>query len=133
MGAFDMKRRSVKLSPGEMEMLSMLWTHGELSLAEAHEAIGRPIGYTTIQTRLNRLVEKGFVTRSETRPCKYAAAVTQQAVSANHLDVLIDRVSGGHVVPLVAQLVGDRDLTKQEITDLKRIIHEAEKRTRDKS
>ncbi len=127
-----MKKRSVKLSPGEMEMLSMLWTRGELSLAEAHEAIGRPIGYTTIQTRLNRLVEKGFVARSETRPCKYAAAVTQQAVSANHLDVLVDRVSGGHVVPLVAQLVGDRDLTKQEISDLKRIIQEAEKRTRDK-
>ncbi len=123
-----MKKKNVKLSPGEMEMLSMLWTHGELSLAEAHEAIGRPIGYTTIQTRLNRLAEKGFVHRSDARPCKYSAAVSQEAVSANHLDVLVNRVAGGNVVPLVAQLISDRDLTKQEISDLKRLIQDAEKR-----
>lgn len=127
-----MKKQKVKLSPGEMEMLSMLWSRGELSLAEAHEAIGRPIGYTTIQTRLNRLAEKGFVHKSEARPTKYAAAVTQESVSANHLDVLVERVSGGNVVPLVAQLVGDRDLTKKEILDLKKIIADAEKRTQSK-
>jgi BlaI family transcriptional regulator, penicillinase repressor len=126
-----MKKRSVKLSPGEMEILSMLWSKGEVSLAEAHEAIGRPIGYTTMQTRLNRLAEKGIVKRSDSRPAKYAAAISAESVSANQLDVLVQRVSGGNVVPLVAHLVGDRDLTTQEISELKRIIEEAEKRSHD--
>ncbi len=72
-----MGKRNVKLSPGEMEMLSMLWKLGPLTIAEAHESIGRPLGYTTIQTRLNRLVEKGIVDRTEDRPAKYAAAVTR--------------------------------------------------------
>ena len=128
--AKQMKSRKVKLSPGEMEMLSMLWQKGELTLAEAHEAIGRPIGYTTIQTRLNRLVEKGLASRSDVRPAKYAAAVSSESVSANHLDVLVQRLSGGHVVPLVAQLVGDRDLTRDEIKELKDIIQKAEKRSK---
>ncbi len=123
-----MKKASVKLSPGEMEMLGMLWQHGELSLAEAHEAIGRPLGYTTIQTRLNRLVEKGFVQRSDARPSKYSASVTAESVSANHLDVLVQRVAGGHVVPLVAQLLNNRDLSQEEISDLKKLIKDAEKR-----
>ncbi len=124
-----MKSRKIKLTPGEMEVLSMLWKKGELTLAEAHESMGRPIGYTTIQTRLNRLVEKGLVSRSDARPARYAAAITQSAVSANQLDLLVQKVSGGNVVPLVAQLVADRDLTRQEIEELKEIIQRAEERS----
>ncbi len=117
-----------KLSAGEMEMLSVLWEHGPLSLSEAHESLGRPIGYTTVQTRLNRLVEKKLVRRSKDRPARYAAAVSPEDVSANQLEMLLDRVTGGKVVPLVAHLVDDRSLTRQEIGELKKIIREAERR-----
>ena len=62
------KKTGQKLSSGEMELMSMLWEHGSLALSEAHEKLGRPIGYTTMQTRLNRLVEKGLAKRSKHRP-----------------------------------------------------------------
>ena len=89
------KKSNTKLSTGEMEIMSVLWEHGPLTLSEAHEKLGRPIGYTTVQTRLNRLVEKGIATRSKERPAKYEAAVSPEDVSANHLNVLVDRVTGG--------------------------------------
>lgn len=123
-----MTEHGKKLSSGEMEMMGMLWEHGPLTLAEAHERVGRPIGYTTVQTRLNRLVEKGVVRKSAERPAKYEPAISPDDVSANHLDLLIDRVTGGKVVPLVAHLVDDRSLTRKEITELKKIIREAERR-----
>ncbi len=123
-----MKRRSQKVSAGEMEILSMLWRQGSLSLSEAHEAVGRPIGYTTVQTRLNRLVKKGLVTRSDSRPARYDAAISREDISANHLNVLLERVTGGSVVPLVAHLVNDRTLSRQDLGELKKIIHEAEQR-----
>lgn len=106
----------------------MLWRHGALSLRDAQSLFGRPIGYTTIQTRLNRLVDKGLVSKSTTRPAKYEAAVSKENVSANHLDTLLERVTGGQVVPLVAQLVNDRSLSKSELSELKELIHNAEKR-----
>ncbi len=121
-----MKRRSQKVSAGEMEILSMLWRQGSLSLSEAHEAVGRPIGYTTVQTRLNRLVKKGLVTRSDSRPARYDAAISREDISANHLNVLLERVTGGSVVPLVAHLVNDRSLSRQDLGELKKIIHEAD-------
>ena len=58
------RRRLPRLSVGEMEILSMLWEHGPVSLSEGHAALGQKIGYTTTQTRLNRLVDKGLVRRS---------------------------------------------------------------------
>ncbi len=124
------KKSKPKLSQGEMEIMSLLWEHGEVSLSEAQTLLGRPIGYTTMQTRLNRLVEKGLATRSDMRPARYAAAVSGADVSANHLETLLERVTGGRVVPLVAQLVNDRSLTKSEISELKKLIRAAEKRTK---
>ena len=117
-----------KLSTGEMEMMSLLWEYDELTLSQAHESMGRPIGYTTVQTRLNRLVEKKLVRRSSDRPARYQAAVEPEAVTANHLNVLLDRVTQGKVVPLVAHLVQDRSVTRSELEELKQIIRDAEDR-----
>ena len=121
-------RTKPKLSAGEMEIMSLLWEHVQLTLSEAQRLFGRPIGYTTMQTRLNRLVDKSMVHRTSERPAKYKAAVSREDVSANHLDTLLERVTGGRVVPLVAQLVNDRSLTRAELAELKKLIRDAEKR-----
>jgi BlaI family penicillinase repressor len=115
-----------RLSGGEMEIMQVLWRQGPATLAEAHAELGRPIGYTTVQTRLNRLVEKKVVARSANRPAKYSAAVAAEAISARHLDLLLERVSDGNVVPLVAHLVRDRRLSAAEIAELKQLIAVAE-------
>ncbi|MDP7016392.1 MAG: BlaI/MecI/CopY family transcriptional regulator [Pirellulaceae bacterium] len=120
-----------KLSAGEMEIMGLLWEHGPLTLSAAHEQLGRPIGYTTMQTRLNRLVEKGLASRSEDRPAQYTAAISRRDVSADHLELLVDRVTQGNIVPLVAHLVDDRSLTRVEISELKRIIRDAERRLKE--
>jgi BlaI family penicillinase repressor len=120
-----------KLSSGEMELMSMLWEHGSLALSEAHEKLGRPIGYTTMQTRLNRLVDKGLARRSKERPARYEAVISPDDVSANHLDDLLHRVTRGKVVPLVAHLVDDRSISRDELRELKKIIRDAEQRLAD--
>lgn len=124
------RRKAPRLSAGEMEIVQMLWRDGPLTLSEAHAALGRPIGYTTMQTRLNRLVEKRIVSRDSDRPARYAAAVAPEEVGARHLDLLIERVGGGSVVPLVAHLVRDRNLSADDITELKQLIAEAERRNK---
>ena len=123
-------RATEKLSPGEMELMGELWQQGPLTIAEVHQSLGRPIGYTTVQTRLNRLVEKGLVSRSSGRPARYAAAVTADRIGAHHLDDLVERVAGGKVVPLVAHLIRQRALSPQELDELKAIVRSAEKQSR---
>jgi predicted transcriptional regulator len=124
------KTKGPRLSAGEMEILQMLWRQGSVALSEAQAGLGRSIGYTTMQTRLNRLVEKGVVTRSADRPARYTAAVAPEEVSARHLDLLLERVSGGNIVPLVAHLVRDRALSSADIAELKQLIQEADRQTR---
>ena len=126
------RKRNVarRLAAGEIEILEMLWQRQPVSIAEAHEALGQRVGYTTVQTRLNRLVEKGIVSRSAERPARYSAEIGPADVSRRDLDVLVERVNAGRVVPLVAQLVRDRTLSAAEILELKQLIDEAERKSR---
>jgi predicted transcriptional regulator len=120
------KGKSRRLSAGELEMLQMLWRDGPVTLSEAQCGLRRVIGYTTVQTRLNRLVEKGVVARTSQRPAKYRAAVATEDVSAGHLNLLLERVSGGSIIPLVAHLMKGRRLSPEEILALRKLISESE-------
>ncbi len=118
----------MKLTSGELDLMDLLWRYERLTLAEAHEAYGASrIGYTTMQTRLNRLVDKGLAVRSTDRPAAYSAAVERKDVQAGHLDELLHRLADGSVVPLVAHLVRDRKIDRDELTELKRLVRQAER------
>lgn len=127
-----MKRSAAKsrVTAGELELLDVLWAKGAATLSEVHRALDREIGYTTVQVRLQRMVDKRLCQRRGERPAKYRALVAPEEVSASHLGLLLQRISGGRVVPLVAQLIRDRTLESHEIAELKQLIREAEKRAR---
>lgn len=115
----------------ELSILQMLWEEGPLTLSEAHAAMtrqGQSIGYTTVQTRLERLVDKRAVAKSDERPARYQAAVEPQEVSAPLLDLLLKRVSGP--APLIAHLVQNPSLSSDDLAEIKRLVAEAEKRMR---
>ena len=115
---------------GELELLSVLWEHGASSLSEVHDRLGRDLGYTTVQTRLNRLVEKGWAEKTKTgkQPTHYASVVQPDVVRERQLDYFVERVAQGSVVPLVAHLVQGTSLTRDELTELKKLIRDAERR-----
>jgi BlaI family transcriptional regulator, penicillinase repressor len=120
-------RTPARLAAGEIEILEMLWRIRSATLAEAHEALARDIGYTTVQTRLNRLVAKGLAKKAGSYPARYEAAIKPEQICRGDLDVLVSRVTAGRIVPLVAHLVQDRELSDAELCELRQLIDEAEK------
>lgn len=122
------KHEIPRLAAGEMELLQMLWREGGVTIMEAQQSLGLPIGYTTVQTRLNRLVKKGVAAKTLERPTKYSAAISPEEVQGNDLDLLVDRVSNGRVIPLVAHLINRESISREEICELKRLIADAEQR-----
>jgi BlaI family transcriptional regulator, penicillinase repressor len=119
-----------RLAAGEIEILETLWRKGSATIAETHEAMARNVGYTTVQTRLNRLVAKGLARKSGSHPARYEAAIKPEQVCRGDLDVLVESVTSGRIVPLVAHLVQDRELSDAEIRELKQLISEAERANR---
>ena len=126
------RRKVLRLAAGEIEILEMLWKEKSATISRAHESLERTVGYTTVQTRLNRLVDKGLVRKIGSHPAHYQAAIKPEDVSSGDLDVLVQRVTGGRVVPLVAHLVKDRELSEEEIRELKQLIDDVERKNRNR-
>ena len=124
------KQTPLKLSPGELELLELLWDRGPLTIAGAHQAFldrGRAISYPTVQTRLNRLADKGILAKLERHPTVYEAVLKPTDVSGQYFD-LFDKLCGGNLAPLMLHLSGKRKLSQDELRVLKDIINTQEKR-----
>lgn len=127
-----MAKRAIRVAAGEMELLSMLWSSGPLTLRQAFERFlegGGNVSYPTMQTRLNRLVEKGLVAKSSDYPASYQAVATRDQVTAGHLRQLIDKLSRGDIVPLVASLLTDQPLMADQIAELQQLLADAQKKS----
>lgn len=113
-------RKAVKLTRLELEIMRYLWDLGEAAVREIQEAIPaakRP-AYTTVQTILMRLEEKGAVrrTRKIGNAFLFEPAISQQRMYHRLIDDLLD-LFGGRSEPLVSRLVETGKLT---LDDLKR-------------
>jgi len=124
------KRNLTRLSTGEMELMRMLWECGPLTLAKAHELFdgyGGPIAYPTMQTRLNRLVDKGFAAKNDARPAAYRAVLSPTQTAAGLLRQVLDKLVKGSVAPLMSSLISERPLTSDEIRDIRELLDRIER------
>jgi predicted transcriptional regulator len=124
------KKKAVKLTPGELEILEMLWTEGPVHLTRTRSWFkerGRNLAVSTLHTRLNRLVDKGIINRIAENPAMYQAAVKRNEVTGRYAE-LITELCGRNWIPMVAQLAEERDFTAEEIAFLERVIERQKKR-----
>ncbi len=118
------KPKLVKLSPGEAELLELFWEHGPLTLPKAYElylAGGKSPTYSTIQTRLNRMVEKTLLGRSDDFPAIYTAQIEKEHARGKFFD-LLEELAGKNLAPLMIHLSEKRSLTAEEIAAMKSIL-----------
>ncbi|HZO51889.1 MAG TPA: BlaI/MecI/CopY family transcriptional regulator [Bryobacteraceae bacterium] len=116
-----------KLTKLELQIMDALWKHGLLSIREIQEAFperDRP-AYTTIQTTVYRLEDKGAVRRAKkiSNAHIFEAVVSREAASGRLIDDLLS-LFGGRTQPVMAHLVESGKLTMND-------VHEAEKLIKD--
>jgi predicted transcriptional regulator len=121
-----MKDREYELGDAELEVLKSLWEDGPGTVREVLNRLtrrGRNPAYTTVQTFLTRLEQKGFVRADKSDLAyRYAARVTRERISKSRLRELLDQLYDGAAGPLVLQLVQNERLTPEEIETLQKLI-----------
>ena len=115
-----------KLTKLELQIMDALWKHGLLSIREIQEAFperDRP-AYTTIQTTVYRLEDKGAVRRAKkiSNAHIFEAVVSREAASGRLIDDLLS-LFGGRTQPVMAHLVESGKLTMNG-------VHEADRRSK---
>ena len=117
-----------KISEAELEILGVLWSKQEATIAEIHEALNKPVQVATVQTQLNRLTDKKVVKRDNSRPARYSAMLEPETASSRPLELLVRNIGNGSVFPLIAHLVKQQEFTSEEIASLKQLVNDLTKR-----
>jgi predicted transcriptional regulator len=121
-------KRSITLTEAELRLMRVLWTRGESAVAELVEAVAdeTPLAYNSVLTTIRVLERKGYVThRQEGRAFLYTACIAQQEASRAEVRHMLSRFFGNSRERLLLALIGDDEVTPDELRRLKQTIAEA--------
>lgn len=99
----------------ESEVLALLWSaEASLTTAEVVEALGGDLAYTTVQTILTRLHQKGAVQREQAgRAHAYTPVLDEAGLAANRMRAVLDR--GGDHTAVLARFLGTLSPDEEQV------------------
>jgi predicted transcriptional regulator len=119
------------LSEGQLELMNIVWDHGEVTVAEAWKAMAarRKVARNTVLTMLSRLEEKGWLRcDSADHAHRYRAAVPREATLGTMIRRLVDTAFGGSAEGLVLALLHGKGVSAEEARRIRELIDRAEGR-----
>jgi predicted transcriptional regulator len=111
----------------ELAIMKVLWQRGRSTVREVYEELRkqRPLAYTTILTMMGILEHKGYVKKSAgERAYIYSPARAQEKVVGGLVNDFVNRVFDGSAKPLLVHLIESRDLSAQEVLELRKLLRE---------
>jgi predicted transcriptional regulator len=120
-------KRSITLTPAELRLMRVLWTRGESSVADmvAATADEGALAYTSVLTTVRVLEDKGYVThRQEGRAFLYSSTIGEQEASRSEVRHVLQRFFGNSREKLLLSLLGDEEVSPEELKRLKDAIAE---------
>lgn len=109
----------------ELAILRVLWTRGQATVRDVHEALAstRATGYTTTMKLMQIMATKGLVTRDESnRTHIYSARQTQQQTQRQLVRDLLSRAFGGSVGPLVLEALRAGETSGEDLEAIRQLI-----------
>lgn len=106
--------------------MSVVWRLGEASVEQVRTALPSPGAYTTVQTVLNRLVDRGLLTRTMTGNAYiYSANIAESEYLARSIEQTLSTASTEARQVALAQLIGNLD--QGELSDVRKLARRIER------
>lgn len=123
--------RKAGLGVAESEVLRYVAEHHPISVREVADyfATARGLTKTTILNVMERLREKGFLTREPKEGIfQYSPTQTQASVLTGQVANFVESMLGGSLEPFAAYLAEKENITDTELARLKAIIQKLEEK-----
>lgn len=111
-----------RFTPGELDVMRILWAHGELKPAEIQKEFPRQIKNPALRSYLAILLQKGHVVRRRSGKAYYYRAKTRRdSTFRTMLRELVDSCCDGSTEALLCRLIRLENLSENELVELKRV------------
>lgn len=122
------RKTSPALTDAEARVMAVLWKAQTATVGEVVSALSRTreVSYSTVQTILRILENKGYVTHEKVaRAFLYRPIVDERQARRRALRQLVKRLFNGSPSLLVMNVLDDEEIDRSELKQLKRLIEEA--------
>lgn len=122
-------KRSITLTEAELRIMRILWVRGESLVSDIVSALpdGAPLAYTSVLTTVRILEQKCYVKHRQVgRAFLYSPCVAEQDASQSEVRHVMHRFFGNSRERLMLSLLGDGQITPNELQRLKDAIAQAE-------
>jgi predicted transcriptional regulator len=122
-------KRSNTLTEAELRIMRILWERGESLVSDLVSALPAhaPLAYTSVLTTVRILEQKGYVEhRLEGRAFLYSPCVAEHDASRSEVRHVLHRFFDNSRERLMLSLLGEGDITAEELQRLKEAIAQAE-------
>ncbi|HET6205847.1 MAG TPA: BlaI/MecI/CopY family transcriptional regulator [Terracidiphilus sp.] len=120
-------KRSITLTQAELRLMRVLWDRGESTVADMVSATADegPLAYTSVLTTIRVLENKGYVShRQDGRAFLYTSSIGEQEASRSEVRHVLQRFFGNSRERLLLSLLGDQEISPEELKRLKEAIAE---------
>ncbi len=124
------KREFPNPTPGELEILRVLWKRDAATVREVHAELhnGRDTGYTTTLKLLQIMTEKGLVARDEAgRAHVYRPLLSESQSQRRMVSDMVERVFGGAAQKLVLHALSTHRASSHELAEIRRLLDTMER------
>lgn len=119
----------INLSDGEWKLMNLLWQNPPKTITQLTKELGDLTGWkrNVIITMLKRLEAKGAVYHREGERAKlFYPTVDRQGAALEETKGFLDRVFQGSLSLMVNAMVSSKELSGEEIEELRQILQRAE-------
>jgi predicted transcriptional regulator len=118
-------KRSNTLTEAELRLMKILWERGESAVADLVSSLSDtvPLAYTSVLTTIRILEKKGYVRhRQDGRAFLYSPCVAENDAGRSEVLQVLQRFFGNSRERLLISLLGDDEITPEELKRLKEAI-----------
>jgi len=126
----SVSRKPIRIGAVSMRILRVVWARRRATARAITEELSKDrfIAHSTVQTLLRKLEAKGAVGHEvEGRTFIFRPLVTEEEVRESATQELLGRVFDGSAFGLVAHIVKNEPVSREELAELRRLIDDAEK------
>jgi len=121
-------KKSNTLTEAELRLMKILWQRGESAVNDLVAAMpnGETLAYNSVLTTIRILEQKGYVEhRQEGRAFIYRPCVAEDEASRSEVRHMLSRFFGNSREQLLLSLLGDEEISAEELQRLKGAIRDA--------
>ncbi|MFZ6873194.1 BlaI/MecI/CopY family transcriptional regulator [Undibacterium sp. Di27W] len=119
--------KNIAISEAESLVMETLWQQHPMAAEEVSAILVQQQDWqeATVKTLLNRLLKKGAIkAEKDGRRFLYSPVLKREQWLMSESKGFLDRMFNGRIAPLVAHFSEQKKLSRQDITELKRLIRE---------